>query len=91
MGGGMGSSMFGEGIQGQECSNIGPQFNMQGDCIACCGEEYAGEGFYGTGEEFEYGTGTVDPDANTDCVDMYNETGGMSGLSYEEFAATFCP
>jgi len=93
MGGGMGSSMFGEGLQGQDCSNIGPQFNSAGECIACCEEQYAGQGFYGTGEEYEGEGGSIDPDIEGDCASMYAQSGGfdMTQLSYTEFESLYCP
>ena len=49
-----------EGIQ-YDCATQGPSYNMQGECIACC-DDSSGGGDY-----------SLDPDVNTDCVDMYNK------------------
>jgi hypothetical protein len=92
IGGGMGSSLYGEGMTGQDCATVGPSFNMQGECIACCGEQYAGTGFYGTGEEYVPEEGTIDPNMDTDCASLYSQAGGFDGtqLSFSEFTSLYC-
>jgi hypothetical protein len=92
-GGGLGSSMFGEGLWEQECSQIGPQFNSAGECIACCGEQYAGTGFYGDPDYVapEGETHEIDPDAGGECLDMYTAAGGASsGMDYDTFEGLYC-
>ena len=98
-GGGMGTSMFGgsqptpsTGLWEQDCSQIGPQYNMQGECIACCENQYAGTGFYGDPDwESGGGGGTIDPDMGGECLDMYQAAGGAnSGMDYGTFEGLYC-
>ena len=91
IGGGMTSGAYGGGMSGQDCASLGPQFNSAGECIACCGEQYAGTGFYGSGEGFNPDTGSVDPDLFGECFEQYQATmgAGYEG-SYEEFAGLYC-
>jgi hypothetical protein len=93
IGGGMASGVFGGEMSGQDCATLGPQFNTQGECISCCGEQYAGAGFYGTGEEYEGGGDyTIDPNMDTDCAGLYSQSGGydFTNLSYSEFESMYC-
>ena len=93
IGGGMGSSIYGEGLQGQDCMNIGPQFNSSGECIACCSEQYAHAGFYGHGgDPAETDVGMLDEPENPDCNSLYAQSGGfdMTQLSYTEFESMYC-
>ena len=91
IGGGMASGAYGGGMSGQDCASLGPQFNSAGECIACCGEQYAGTGFYGSVEEFTPDTGSVDPSMSGECFEQYQATmgAGYQG-SYEEFAGLYC-
>lgn len=77
--------------QDYDCATLGPSFNSAGECIACCGEQYAGTGFYGTGEEWDPETGEVDPE-NADCASLYSQAGGfdMTQLSFSEFQGLYC-
>ena len=91
IGGGMSNLAYGGEMSGQDCASLGPQFNSAGECIACCGEQYAGTGFYGSGEEFTPDTGSVDPNMSGECFEQYQATmgAGYEG-SYEEFAGLYC-
>ena len=92
IGGGMSNLAYGGEMSGQDCASLGPQFNSAGECIACCGEQYASTGFYGTGGEgWSPENESIDPDFNLECYSQYEATmgAGYEG-SYEEFAGLYC-
>ena len=104
-GGGMGTSYYGGPVSGtgtqdstglweQDCSQIGPQYNMQGECIACCETQYANVGFYGhDASGFIPGDTTeINPDDYSgECFSQYQATADMGYQgSFEEFAGLYC-
>jgi len=93
-GGGMGTSMSGGGLWEQDCSQIGPQYNMQGECIACCETQYGSAGFYGNdSSDFTPGDTTeIDPsDFAGDCYSQYQAIGGAnSGMDFSQFEGLYC-
>ena len=72
---------WGPGLWEQDCATQGPQYNMQGECIACFDE----------GDDTGGGGGGVIDDEFADCWGMYQAAGGTgSGIDYDTFEGLYC-